>query len=870
MADHTPTDPLALDTDLGDLFASDPATPPAAHNEAPAEPGHDDELATAHDAYAAEPDADDEDADESVAAVASAASAELAADNVEEPAPTVDAAAVVEPQPQPPVAVDEPAIQPIELEPVAEPQQPPAPAVPAAVGLDEEAIALIVAQTVGGALEDVTRKLGLISGALMNVAQRVEEVEVRQESARALPAARVDDQPSDPNAEQAEAERVAAEAEQAEAERLAAEAERAEAERLAAVQAEADRLVAEEEAEAERDEVDRLETERAEAERLAGEAARAEAERLAAEEARLEGERLEAQRLADEEARLAAQREAEALHAAEQASMAAQREEQERAEAERLAAEEARIAAQRAEAEAAVQAAAQPDDLLADDTLVGDEFDDEPLGFDPLAPTDVYDDIDAEAQGLNAPLPMTPAPQPQGAPALQPVVPQPQVMAPEPQPAAPYEPAPTPAYEPAPEAYEPEPMAAYEPVVTTEAYEAAPAPAAQTLPVPAAAPSMVKADDPAADAEPQDLLYAIAVVDPEAEQALEADQSVAEMRRSAISADQSRKGRRQKQAFKPIPFDLIQPGMPLIAAVYSPSGGVGKSSYSTNLGALTAAIGQAMVQSGKLPREPRVLVLDGDIMAGSLAVRLVGEFKPNMHTLQLYTDAREEAGFTGNSAWPSVYATEDAPAGEQALQQFIFKNGELPNLDLLAAPDVPDKYFDFGPVEFHHMLQFLGSFYDVIIVDCGTEMLAETQRAWLTHAHQVFLITTLLNDRLFNAQKAVRYMVKRRPHPQDRREQPELLPPLATREKIAVVLSKADADTGLDPEESMKLNFGRFTDPENWIYVPDVQKEMDKAINTGRHLVLENQVYAKSITQMVEHMFRRYTDGQRRALPAAA
>jgi chemosensory pili system protein ChpA (sensor histidine kinase/response regulator) len=176
-------------------------------------------------------------------------------------------------------------------------------------------------------------------------------------------------------AEQAEAERLAAEeAARAEAERLAAEEReaqvRAEAERAAAEEAErvaeAERLAAEEQA--------RIEAERAQAERLAAEeAARLEAERLAAEEAertRIEAEaagqvRLEAERRAAEEAEWSA---AERLAAEEAARAEAERlaaerlaaEEAARLEAERLAAEEAaRLEAERLAAEEAARIEAE-------------------------------------------------------------------------------------------------------------------------------------------------------------------------------------------------------------------------------------------------------------------------------------------------------------------------------------------------------------------------------------------------------------------------------------------------------------------------------------------------------------------------------
>ncbi|WP_259650848.1 signal recognition particle-docking protein FtsY, partial [Shewanella sp. MBTL60-112-B1] len=174
-------------------------------------------------------------------------------------------------------------------------------------------------------------------------------------------------------AEQAEAQRLAAEqVAQAEAERVAAEAEQA---RIAAEQAEAQRLAAEQAAQAEAERV-AAEAEQvrvaAEAEQARIAAEQAEAQRLAAEQAaQAEAERVTAEaeqvRVAEEaeQARIAAeQAEAQRLAAEQAAQAEAERVEAERVELEIVAAEQAeaaRIEQQRIEAQelAAEQAATE-------------------------------------------------------------------------------------------------------------------------------------------------------------------------------------------------------------------------------------------------------------------------------------------------------------------------------------------------------------------------------------------------------------------------------------------------------------------------------------------------------------------------------
>lgn len=376
------------------------------------------------------------------------------------------------------------------------------------------------------------------------------------------------------------------------------------------------------------------------------------------------------------------------------------------------------------------------------------------------------------------------------------------------------------------------------------------------------------AQQPDSRPEPMDILYAIAEpeeIDETTEAALE---TAAEMREEVAETLKRSRAKIKLDAF---PFDAIPKGSPLIIAVYSPSGGTGKSSTAMNLAAATAlsarAVAEARQRKGEQVAVPRVAIVDGDVVRGSLLIRLMNKLKPNMHTLQLYLDEREEQGFTGPARWPSSY--DDASAGEKAMREFVHWPEALPNLNLLAAPDEPDKYFDFGESEYHEILQLLGRFYDVIVIDCGTEIVMPSQRAWLSHAHQVFIVTKPEVDRLWNAQKDVYYMIKRRYHPEDNLQEGPLLPPLVTEDKIAVVMNSFDIDSGLDPEIAMERNFARVIDKRNFFYIPHLESEMTKANNSGRFLVMENTEYAKVINAMLKHTFRRYTEQQRNALPAA-
>jgi MinD-like ATPase involved in chromosome partitioning or flagellar assembly len=370
--------------------------------------------------------------------------------------------------------------------------------------------------------------------------------------------------------------------------------------------------------------------------------------------------------------------------------------------------------------------------------------------------------------------------------------------------------------------------------------------------------------------QPRDLLWAIAVVDPEGEATMRSQQAFGEARRVAAQDT----GRGKKVKLEPLPFDELVAGTPLIAAIYSPSGGVGKTSTAMNLAGYVAAIAGAMAkkrteQGEQNVRTPKVLLLDGDIVQGSLGLRLKNKVTPSIHTLQLYLDQRQEQGFQGQDRWPAAY--QDAPPGEMAMRDFMMWPDIMPNFNLLAAPDEPDMFYDFSPADYQELLRLLSHFYDIIIIDCGIEVVMESNRAWLKHANEVFLITAPEIDRIYNASKAARYIATSRPHPQDVSEDPKKLPPLVTADRLSVIMNRYDMDSGLDPEKLMDESFPWLKDrPDQSFRIIDVDKSLTKANNVGRFLVLEHPGYAREIGKMAKHMFARYLQQRQRSLGSSS
>lgn len=229
--------------------------------------------------------------------------------------------------------------------------------------------------------------------------------------------------------------------------------------------------------------------------------------------------------------------------------------------------------------------------------------------------------------------------------------------------------------------------------------------------------------------------------------------------------------------FDPLPFDKIEPNTPMVISVFSPSGGVGKSSISINLAQFIASAAGKKTTGWR----PRVLLVDGDITHGCIQLRLGYECQhPTVEELLLYLDQRDAEGARGKERWPGSY--DKAPEGQKSMKDFVL--GEKTEFDFLAAPENPYDFFGVGAAECEEILALLGQFYDVIVIDSGTEIVMPHVRAWLTHAHLVVVPTTAEIDRLHNALKAIRLMTDPWPDPL---KPHKMVPPLVEVSDVAVI-----------------------------------------------------------------------------------
>lgn len=320
-----------------------------------------------------------------------------------------------------------------------------------------------------------------------------------------------------------------------------------------------------------------------------------------------------------------------------------------------------------------------------------------------------------------------------------------------------------------------------------------------------------------------------------------------------------------------LPFDRMMPGHPLIITCFSPAGGT--SALALNIAALIASKGAAQAQAaeryGVSIRVPRVLAFDGDVGAGSLALLLNGEVRPSMHDLILYMDDRGDAlgikpldkkwQVRHKERWPRVYAQDDVVAGEKAMQQFVHMS-KIPNLDILAAPDDPSKSEDLAGAEFEELLDVCSQFYDVIVIDCGSEQQMTSNQTWLRHAHSVCMTVTPAVDRIWNASKSMSYIARRRRDPDDFSTTPRMLDPLVSRERVSVVMTDADIETGISfSGREMVSEFFPFVDESQRFFIPDVSQALIRAGNAHSFLALEDARYGRALLKIVKHSFDRYT-----------
>lgn len=339
------------------------------------------------------------------------------------------------------------------------------------------------------------------------------------------------------------------------------------------------------------------------------------------------------------------------------------------------------------------------------------------------------------------------------------------------------------------------------------------------------------------DFDPVDVLWAVGVRDSDAEEVLRSTHALDQMRKEARETTRKRRRSGGRVKLPRLPFSSLA-GDPLVMAVFSPKGGAGKSTTSVNMGALLAASGAAT--AGKDQEPPRILVMDGDIANGNLAIRVANTLEPNLLDLIEWMDANGDL---------TEYDNEHASA---SMRDFVLWHEDLPNLNILAAPDNPEAFEDFDVADFERILNMVGKFYDVIIIDCGTEVVMRSNQTWLRHSNQVFLLTLPERAALHSAGKAARVITRAGAG----------RPTLVSPDRLHIVMMRSDADLGFDPRHGVKATFD-WADSEHVSYFRDYDQETARANNASQFLSLENPDYAEDISGLVSAAFKHHQNNRR-------
>lgn len=275
------------------------------------------------------------------------------------------------------------------------------------------------------------------------------------------------------------------------------------------------------------------------------------------------------------------------------------------------------------------------------------------------------------------------------------------------------------------------------------------------------------------------------------------------------------------------------PGRPLIISFTSSKGGVGKSTTATSVAAYITKAAEASEQ-----QDLKVLLVDGDIVNGNLALRVLGKIEPNLLDLLNHMDEVQRHG-------------GELGEYEQDIGRFMLDYPKLANLDILAAPDNPDVIKQIEQDDLDYLMERFARFYDVIIFDTGTQLTDNTNCAWLNYSQQVYFMA----EPEISCLQATAEYVKRA-----RRSQ------LLTPDECRLIMTHCDVDADtqqFDPRKAASEIFS-FIPPDRVFFMPDLRQEAVSTANAGELLILTSTPYAASVGEIVKHALEHYEDNANR------
>jgi Flp pilus assembly CpaE family ATPase len=268
----------------------------------------------------------------------------------------------------------------------------------------------------------------------------------------------------------------------------------------------------------------------------------------------------------------------------------------------------------------------------------------------------------------------------------------------------------------------------------------------------------------------------------------------------------------------------FSPGRPLVVAYTSPKGGVAKSTTAANYAAYIAKAAELSNAGDSV----RVLLVDGDVANGNLALRVSKRLSPNMLDMINHMDQLNGAPMDN---W------------QRDIGPFVLAHPKIANLDVLAAPDNPNVIDQIHQSDLDTLMKSWAQFYQVVVFDTGTQITEFTNCAWLNYSSQVYL---MVEPELACLNSTSEYAKRSRSF--------GLLAP----DECRVVCVRADMEIGdITPEQIVSEIFS-FVPPERQFYWPDFHRDAIAAGNAGEFLALESAEYAAALTPLVRQSLLSY------------
>lgn len=312
-------------------------------------------------------------------------------------------------------------------------------------------------------------------------------------------------------------------------------------------------------------------------------------------------------------------------------------------------------------------------------------------------------------------------------------------------------------------------------------------------------------------------------------------------RREAIEfMTETPKGPDSEPVIEALPFEELGEN-PLILTCYSPSGGVGKSSTAANLAAYINASAELFAE------EKRILVLDGDIFQGSLLLRQGSKLEPSLSDLKPYFEkffesdesTRDTEGI--RKSYDEMSSILFGSSKGKTLNHFVH---EFDGMYFLGAPHYANDFKDWTEEDYSNLLDVLGCFYDVIVIDTGVDIEHPSQQAWLKNSDEIFVVTFPDIERLY---KMSRTFSKLR----DMFAQPNGPTRL---ENVSVVITNSTVKAGIDLEVVLDHLLPWMRKDQKFL-LPDVTKEMLWANSRSEFLIDSHKEYSEAIGELATRAF---------------